>query len=53
MNAPFKDPLVLFMSSGRRGRFPGGTPWLDAARYADTLSARVRKGDFSIQLSRQ
>jgi hypothetical protein len=24
-----------------------------AARYADTLSARVRKGDFSIQQSRQ
>ena len=24
-----------------------------AARYAETLSARVRKGDFTIQLSRQ
>ncbi|HRO14299.1 MAG TPA: 2Fe-2S iron-sulfur cluster-binding protein [Paracoccus sp. (in: a-proteobacteria)] len=26
------DPLVLFMPSGRRGRFPVGTPILDAAR---------------------
>jgi uncharacterized 2Fe-2S/4Fe-4S cluster protein (DUF4445 family) len=26
------DPLVLFMPSGRRGRFPVGTPVLDAAR---------------------
>jgi len=26
------DPLVLFMPSGRRGRFPVGTPLLDAAR---------------------
>ncbi len=32
MNAPTKDPLVLFMPSGRRGRFPVGTPVLDAAR---------------------
>ena len=32
MNAPLKDPLVLFMPSGRRGRFPVGTPVLDAAR---------------------
>jgi uncharacterized 2Fe-2S/4Fe-4S cluster protein (DUF4445 family) len=32
MNAPLKDPLVLFMPSGRRGRFPHGTPVLDAAR---------------------
>jgi hypothetical protein len=24
-----------------------------AARYAETLSARVRKGDFTVQLSRQ
>lgn len=24
-----------------------------AARYADTLSARVRRGDFSVQLARQ
>ena len=27
-----QDPLVLFMPSGRRGRFPKGTPVLDAAR---------------------
>lgn len=26
------DPLVLFMPSGKRGRFPLGTPVLDAAR---------------------
>lgn len=26
------DPLVLFMPSGKRGRFPIGTPILDAAR---------------------
>jgi uncharacterized 2Fe-2S/4Fe-4S cluster protein (DUF4445 family) len=26
------DPLVLFMPSGKRGRFPVGTPVLDAAR---------------------
>lgn len=26
------DPLVLFMPSGKRGRFPKGTPILDAAR---------------------
>ncbi len=34
MNAPadIKDPLVLFMPSGKRGRFPIGTPVLDAAR---------------------
>ena len=32
MNAPTKDALVLFMPSGRRGRFPHGTPVLDAAR---------------------
>jgi uncharacterized 2Fe-2S/4Fe-4S cluster protein (DUF4445 family) len=32
MNAPTKDALVLFMPSGRRGRFPLGTPVLDAAR---------------------
>ena len=32
MNAPAKDALVLFMPSGRRGRFPLGTPVLDAAR---------------------
>jgi uncharacterized 2Fe-2S/4Fe-4S cluster protein (DUF4445 family) len=32
MNAPAKDALVLFMPSGRRGRFPHGTPVLDAAR---------------------
>ncbi|RFC68072.1 MULTISPECIES: ASKHA domain-containing protein [Mesorhizobium] len=34
MNAPINsdDPLVLFMPSGKRGRFPLGTPILDAAR---------------------
>ena len=34
MNAPanIKDPLVLFMPSGKRGRFAVGTPILDAAR---------------------
>ncbi len=34
MNAPASptDPLVLFMPSGKRGRFPVGTPVLDAAR---------------------
>ncbi len=34
MNAPsnIKDPLVLFMPSGKRGRFPTGTTVLDAAR---------------------
>ena len=34
MNSPanIKDPLVLFMPSGKRGRFPVGTPVLDAAR---------------------
>ena len=31
MNAP-TDPLVLFMPSGKRGRFPVGTPVLEAAR---------------------
>ncbi|MBZ7922078.1 ASKHA domain-containing protein [Ensifer adhaerens] len=30
--APQKEPLVLFMPSGKRGRFPVGTPVLDAAR---------------------
>ena len=30
--ASAKDPLVLFMPSGKRGRFPVGTPVLDAAR---------------------
>ncbi|MEX0956122.1 MAG: ASKHA domain-containing protein [Rhizobiaceae bacterium] len=34
MNPPpnITDPLVLFMPSGKRGRFPKGTPVLDAAR---------------------
>ncbi|HEV7252358.1 MAG TPA: ASKHA domain-containing protein [Mesorhizobium sp.] len=34
MNAPpnITDPLVLFMPSGKRGRFPVGTAVLDAAR---------------------
>lgn len=34
MNAPANtsDPLVLFMPSGKRGRFAVGTPILDAAR---------------------
>ena len=30
--ANLDDPLVLFMPSGKRGRFPKGTPVLDAAR---------------------
>ncbi|AOF88365.1 ASKHA domain-containing protein [Sinorhizobium sp. RAC02] len=30
--ASVKEPLVLFMPSGKRGRFPVGTPVLDAAR---------------------
>lgn len=30
--AAAKDPLVLFMPSGKRGRFPVGTPVLEAAR---------------------
>jgi uncharacterized 2Fe-2S/4Fe-4S cluster protein (DUF4445 family) len=30
--AASKDPLVLFMPSGKRGRFPVGTPVLEAAR---------------------
>jgi uncharacterized 2Fe-2S/4Fe-4S cluster protein (DUF4445 family) len=30
--ANITDPLVLFMPSGKRGRFPKGTPILDAAR---------------------
>jgi uncharacterized 2Fe-2S/4Fe-4S cluster protein (DUF4445 family) len=32
MDISQKDALVLFMPSGRRGRFPYGTPVLDAAR---------------------
>ena len=34
MNSPanITDPLVLFMPSGKRGRFPVSTPVLDAAR---------------------
>ncbi|MFZ1773497.1 MAG: 2Fe-2S iron-sulfur cluster-binding protein, partial [Rhizobiaceae bacterium] len=32
MPAPMTDHLVLFMPSGKRGRFPKGTPVLDAAR---------------------
>jgi uncharacterized 2Fe-2S/4Fe-4S cluster protein (DUF4445 family) len=32
MNALQKDAFVLFMPSGRRGRFPHGTPVLEAAR---------------------
>jgi uncharacterized 2Fe-2S/4Fe-4S cluster protein (DUF4445 family) len=27
-----KEPLVVFMPSGKRGRFPVGTPLLSAAR---------------------
>ena len=30
--SPDKDALILFMPSGKRGRFPIGTPVLDAAR---------------------
>ena len=32
MSAPDTNPLVLFMPSGKRGRFPKGTPIIDAAR---------------------
>ncbi|MGN6582273.1 MAG: ASKHA domain-containing protein [Rhizobiaceae bacterium] len=32
MNSESPHPLVLFMPSGKRGRFPIGTPVLDAAR---------------------
>ena len=32
MNTEVRNPLVLFMPSGKRGRFPVGTPILDAAR---------------------
>ncbi len=32
MTEASKDHLVLFMPSGKRGRFPAGTPVLDAAR---------------------
>ncbi|MFZ1813203.1 MAG: ASKHA domain-containing protein [Rhizobiaceae bacterium] len=32
MSASRSDPLVLFMPSGKRGRFPKGTPIIDAAR---------------------
>lgn len=32
MNEPVSDHLVLFMPSGKRGRFPKGTMVLDAAR---------------------
>jgi uncharacterized 2Fe-2S/4Fe-4S cluster protein (DUF4445 family) len=34
LNSPphITDPLVLFMPSGKRGRFPKGTPILEAAR---------------------
>ena len=32
MNSEAPNPLVLFMPSGKRGRFPIGTPILDAAR---------------------
>ena len=44
MNPPanITDPLVLFMPSGKRGRFPVGTTVLDAARqlgvYVESLS---------------
>ncbi len=31
-DASHRDPLVLFMPSGKRGRFAAGTPVLDAAR---------------------
>jgi uncharacterized 2Fe-2S/4Fe-4S cluster protein (DUF4445 family) len=32
MNSSDKNPLVLFMPSGKRGRFPKGTAVIDAAR---------------------
>src|SRR5210317_2276037 len=28
-----KDPMLVFLPSGKRGRFPRGTPVLDAARH--------------------
>ena len=31
-SAPAKDPMIVFMPSGKRGRFPRGTAVLDAAR---------------------
>jgi len=37
-----KDPLVLFMPSGKRGRFPVGTPVLDAARQLGVRTERTR-----------
>ena len=44
MNAPTKDALVLFMPSGRRGRFPHGTPVLDAARSLGVyIESRLRR----------
>jgi uncharacterized 2Fe-2S/4Fe-4S cluster protein (DUF4445 family) len=63
MNAPVNqtDPLVLFMPSGKRGRFPVGTPILDAARslgvYVESVCGgratcgrcqiEVQKGNFA------
>ncbi len=39
------DPLVLFMPSGKRGRFPAGTPVLEAARqlgvYVESVCGRA------------
>src|SRR5690349_19241627 len=38
------DPLVLFIPSGKRGRFPMGTPVLDAARSLAGHADSVRGG---------
>ena len=38
MNSEAPNPLVLFMPSGKRGRFPVGTPILDAARQNGMLT---------------
>ena len=42
--ANLDDPLVLFMPSGKRGRFPKGTPVLDAARAIGVYVESVRGG---------
>jgi uncharacterized 2Fe-2S/4Fe-4S cluster protein (DUF4445 family) len=38
------DPLVLFMPSGKRGRFLAGTPVLDAARQRGVYVESVYGG---------
>ncbi len=39
------DPLVVFTPSGKRGRFPAGTPVLTAARQLGVVPARARRTD--------